>query len=109
MIKLLCGALALASLAGLAGCNPSTTTAVSNGVATACVIGQDLLTLAQTDEAIANQIAGKQVVRTGTTNTIAALTPTACAQLGGVIQTLDAATAASLAAAAPATGIAPAK
>ena len=59
-------------------------------VTTACALTGALEQTVLADEQLANQIAGHQVVRTGTTSTVANVTPTLCAQLGGVAATLQA-------------------
>lgn len=58
-------------------------------VSTACTIAAAAEQTVLADETLANQIAGKQVVRTGTTATIANLTPTLCAQIGGVVGSIS--------------------
>ncbi len=59
-------------------------------VTTACTLTSALEQTVLADEQLANQIAGHQVVRTGTTSTVANVTPTLCAQIGGVAATLQA-------------------
>ena len=59
-------------------------------VTTACTLTAALEQTVIADEQLANQVAGHQVVRTGTTATVANVTPTLCAQLGGVAATLQA-------------------
>ena len=88
MKKLLCGALALACLASAASAGGVTSwlkgaLTPANTVA-ACQIASALEQTILADEQLANQVAGKQVVRTGTTSKIADVTPALCAQLGGV-------------------------
>lgn len=85
MKKLLCGALALAFLAGPASAMGYFTPA--NTVA-ACNIISTLEATVLADENLANQVAGKQIVRTGTTSTIANVSPTLCAQIGGVVTSI---------------------
>ena len=58
-------------------------------VTAACTITSALEQTVLADEQLANQIAGHQVVRTGTTSTVANVTPTICAQIGGVAATLQ--------------------
>lgn len=67
-------------------------------VATACVIAQAVEGAVLADEALANQVAGKTIVRTGATATIQNVTPALCAQ----IQAAAAAVTALKPAAAPA-------
>ena len=106
MKKLLCGALAFACFGARAIAFPAAEIAVGSilaagsalamsyitpsSVTAACTI---LATAEQTvlaDETLANQVAGKQVVRTGATSTIANVTPTLCQQLGGVATSIAA-------------------
>lgn len=60
-------------------------------VVAACTIASAAEQTVLADEALTNQIAGKQVIRTGTTSTIANLTPTLCSQIGGVVTSVAAA------------------
>ncbi len=59
-------------------------------VTTACALTSAAEQIVLADEQLANQVAGHQVVRTGTTSTIANVTPSLCAQIGGVAGTLQA-------------------
>lgn len=59
-------------------------------VTTACALTAAAEQIVLADEQLANQIGGHQVVRTGTTATVANVTPTLCAQIGGVAATLQA-------------------
>lgn len=52
-----------------------------SNVAAACTISQAVAATVLADESLANQVAGKTIVRTGTTTTIEGLTPTVCAQI----------------------------
>ena len=107
MKKLLCGALALACLAFAAPASAMSYLTPSN-VTAACTIASAAEQTVLADEALANQVAGKQVVHTGTTATIANLTPQLCAQIGGVIVSISNAALAN-AATIPAPAAAPAK
>lgn len=86
MKKLLCGALALACLCASASAMSYLT---PSNVTAACTIASAAEQTVLADESLANQIVGKQVVRTGTTATIANLTPALCSQIGGVIVSIS--------------------
>jgi hypothetical protein len=103
MKMLLRGAL-MAALSSVAPASAMSYLTPSN-VTAACTILSVAEQTALADETLANQVAGKQVVRTGATSTIANVTPALCQQLGGVATTLSAvalANAPKLAPAAPA-------
>ncbi len=86
MKKLICGALLLASVSPASAMSYFTPANVTAACTLTSVLEQTVLA----DEQLANQIAGHQVVRTGTTSTVANVTPTLCAQIGGVTATLQA-------------------
>jgi hypothetical protein len=90
--KLFAGALSLALLAALllvVAVAPTPASAMASlksilspsNVAAACTIAQAVEATVLADESLANQVAGKTIVRTGTTTTIEGLTPTLCAQI----------------------------
>ena len=90
--KLFAGALSLALIAAalaLVVGAPSPASAMASlksvlspsNVAAACTIAQAVEATVLADESLANQVAGKTIVRTGTTTTIEGLTPTVCAQI----------------------------
>ncbi|MGO8738055.1 hypothetical protein [Rhodoblastus sp.] len=81
-----CGALLLAFVSSASAMSYFTPA----NVTTACTLTAALEQTVLADEQLANQIAGKQVVRTGATSTVANVTPTLCAQLGGAAATLQA-------------------
>jgi hypothetical protein len=88
MKKLLCGACMVAlsfvaPVSAMSYINPANVTA-------ACTILSSVEQTVLADEALANQIAGKPVVRTGATATIVNVTPALCQQLGGVATTIAA-------------------
>jgi hypothetical protein len=101
MKMLLCGALmfALSPVASASAMSYITPANVTAGCTILSAAEQTVLA----DEALANQVAGKQVVRTGATSTIANVTPTLCQQLGGAATTLSAGALVSAPPLAPAT------
>jgi hypothetical protein len=88
MKKLMCGAVALAFLVSAPASAMSYLTP-SNTVA-ACDIATSVEQAVLADETLANQISGKQVGRTGTTSTVADVTPALCGQIGGAVSSIAA-------------------
>ena len=107
MIRTSFAALCLAAVSLSSQCQAMSYLTPSN-VTAACTIASAAEQTVLADEALANQVAGKQVVHTGTTATIANLTPQLCAQIGGVIVSISNAALAN-AATIPAPAAAPAK
>lgn len=87
MKKLLCGTVALGLMAAPASAMSYFT---PSNVEVACILTQAALNTALANEQLLNQVAGKTVVRTGTTATIVGIAPTVCAQLKGAAAALGA-------------------